>query len=88
MKAKKTLFSMLLLVGCFHFLTAQISVKGTVTDESKAPLLGVGISIKNTTRGVSTDFDGKYEIKAQEGDILVFTSLGFVTQEKKVMRGG
>ncbi len=40
--------------------------------------------IKNTTRGVSTDFDGNYVIQAKQGDILVFSSIGFATQEKKV----
>lgn len=44
----------------------------------------MGITVKNTSRGVSTDFDGKYEIQVAEGETLVFTSLGFVTQEKVV----
>ncbi len=86
MKTKKAMFLMFALV--FYFSSAQtFSVKGVVTDESKVPLPGVGVSVKNTTRGVSTDFDGKYEIQAKDGDVLVFTSLGFVTQEK-VVGGG
>lgn len=83
METKKAIFLMFALM--FYFSSAQtFSVKGTVTDESKVPLPGVGITVKNTSRGVSTDFDGKYEIQVAEGETLVFTSLGFVTQEKVV----
>ncbi|WP_241697274.1 carboxypeptidase-like regulatory domain-containing protein [Capnocytophaga canis] len=69
---------------CLTLSAQTVSVKGTVTDESKVPLPGVSVLIKNTTRGVATDFDGKYEIKANQGDVLVFSYLGFVTQEKTV----
>ncbi|WP_232745180.1 carboxypeptidase-like regulatory domain-containing protein [Capnocytophaga sp. H4358] len=69
---------------CLTLSAQTVSVKGTVTDESKVPLPGVSVLIKNTTRGVATDFDGKYEIKANQGDVLVFSYLGFVTQEKIV----
>src|SRR5690606_18122714 len=34
-----------------------------------------------------TDFDGKYSLEAKEGDIIVFSYLGFKTQEKKVKKG-
>ncbi|MDO4782518.1 MAG: SusC/RagA family TonB-linked outer membrane protein [Capnocytophaga felis] len=40
--------------------------------------------MKNSNRGISTDFDGNFEIRAEQGDILVFSSLGFSTQEKVV----
>ncbi|WP_392447518.1 carboxypeptidase-like regulatory domain-containing protein [Capnocytophaga canis] len=69
---------------CLTLSAQTVSVKGTVTDESKVPLPGVSVLIKNTTRGVATDFDGKYEIKANRGEVLVFSYLGFVTQEKVV----
>ncbi|CEN42898.1 TonB-linked outer membrane protein, SusC/RagA family [Capnocytophaga canis] len=72
---------------CLTLSAQMVSVKGTVTDEGKVPLPGVSVLIKNTTRGVATDFDGKYEIKANRGDVLVFSYLGFVTQEKTVGAG-
>jgi len=59
------------------------TITGTVTDEA-GPLPGVSIIVKGTQRGVETDFDGKYSIKANEGDILVFSFVGMTTQEKKV----
>lgn len=89
MKEKFLTLFVFVLGWCFTPLIAQtLSVKGTVTDENKVPLPGVTVLVKNTTRGVSTDFDGKYEIQAQQGDVLVFSSVGFATQEKKVIVGG
>ncbi|MBR9916065.1 MAG: TonB-dependent receptor plug domain-containing protein, partial [Algicola sp.] len=46
-----------------------------------SPLPGVNILVKGTTTGASTDFDGIYSIKVNQGDILVFSYLGYVTQE-------
>jgi hypothetical protein len=48
------------------------TVSGTVSEES-GPLPGVSISIKGTSKGTETDFDGKYSITAKEGDILSFS---------------
>ncbi|MEM5563803.1 SusC/RagA family TonB-linked outer membrane protein [Psychroserpens sp. AS72] len=60
----------------------QSKVTGTVTDEANAlPLPGVNILVKGTTTGASTDFDGKYSISVNEGDILVFSYLGYSTKE-------
>ncbi len=58
----------------------QTPVKGVVSD-ALGPLLGVNIIIKGTTKGVTTDFDGKYTIDANMGDTLVFSYIGFDTQE-------
>ena len=43
---------------------------------------GVSVLEKNTTNGVAADFDGNYSIEVSgENAILVFSSIGFVTQE-------
>lgn len=73
----------------FLALVVQISfaqektISGTVSDESGA-LPGVSILIKGTNKGTDTDFDGKYTIKANTGDVLVFSYLGYETVEKTV----
>lgn len=36
--------------------------------------------VQNTTHGTTTDFDGKYQIQANEGDTLIFTYVGYTTQ--------
>lgn len=63
----------------------DIIVKGKVTDSGKLGIPGVNVAIKGQKGGVSTDFDGSYTIKVSSADaILVFTSVGFKTQEIKV----
>ncbi len=81
----KTKFSGLLtlllaLVVQITFAQEQ-TVTGTVTDESGMPLPGVNVVIKGTTRGTQTDFDGNYSIKADQGEVLVFSYIGLKTAE-------
>ena len=52
------------------------TITGVVSD-NLGPMYGANIVIKGSTIGISTDFDGKYSIKVNEGDILVFSYLGF-----------
>jgi iron complex outermembrane receptor protein len=59
-------------------------VSGTVTDDSNTPLGGVSIIVKGTTTGAISDFDGNYTIEAIDGDTLVFSYVGFDTQEAVV----
>ena len=58
-----------------------INITGTVTDENNSPLPGVSIVIKGTIKGVSSDFDGNYAIDASQGDILVYSYIGYQTKE-------
>ncbi len=62
-------------------IAQNYQVSGTVTDSDEQPLPGVSVSVKNGTGGTSTDFDGKYTLQVSNGDILVFTSVGFETQK-------
>ncbi|MDO5970346.1 TonB-dependent receptor [Flavivirga aquimarina] len=55
-------------------------IKGVVSATDGIPIPGVNVIVQNTTRGVTTDFDGKYEIKANTGEVLVFSYIGFVTK--------
>lgn len=57
-------------------------VTGFVVDaNTNDPLPGVNVVVKGTTRGVSTDVNGRYSINVSQGEILVLTSIGYVTQE-------
>jgi iron complex outermembrane receptor protein len=78
---KKYFFLVLLIFGFSIDMNAQIS--GIVKDDS-GPLPGVSIIIKGTTTGATTDFDGKYSINAQIGDVLVFSFVGYDTQELRI----
>ena len=59
------------------------TISGTVS-ESSGTLPGVSVVIKGTNQGTETDFDGKYSIKANNGDVLVFRYLGYSAVEKTV----
>ncbi len=57
-------------------------VRGKVTDEQGEPLPGVSILVKGTQQGLITDAEGRYSIDApNENSVLVFSFVGFVTQE-------
>jgi TonB-linked SusC/RagA family outer membrane protein len=79
----KLLFVLAFFCGALAF--AQKTVTGTVTSKSDGePLPGVSVTIKGTTTGTETDFDGNYSIKIEEGKVLVYSYLGFKTVEKTV----
>ncbi len=61
-------------------LTAQ-TVTGNIKDESGTPLPGVNVIVKNTSMGVVTDFDGNYFIDADLDTILIFSYIGYTSQE-------
>ena len=66
-------------------LNAQnITVKGTVTDNTGEPVINAGVVVKGTLRGVSTDLDGNYVISCPSDGILVFSFIGLETQEVPV----
>ncbi|MCB0471832.1 MAG: TonB-dependent receptor [Flavobacteriaceae bacterium] len=64
----------------FLIYAQKETITGMVSDES-GPLPGVSVLIKGTTTGTETDFDGKYSIEAEIGDVLVFSFVGLKTQE-------
>lgn len=81
MKRMKLAFLFVLLVS---FVSKAQEVTGTVYDDQNVPLPGASVLLKNSTVGVITDFDGNYTIEAKNGDILVFSYVGFNTQEATV----
>src|SRR5690606_27122919 len=59
----------------------DLQVSGKVTDVNGASLPGVNILYKNTTIGTVTDMEGNYSINVPENGTLVFSFIGYVTQE-------
>ena len=77
-----------LLVGMTSvFAQKQVNVSGRITDELNEPMIGVSVLEKGTTNGVITDLDGNYTLSASEGSTIVFSYIGYVTQEKKAVAG-
>jgi iron complex outermembrane receptor protein len=73
---KKLLFLVLLLP--FSIL-AQNTLSGTVLDKiSGQPIPGVNVNVQGSTNGVSTDFDGKFQLpNAKKGATIVFSFIGY-----------
>ena len=63
---------------------SQSTVSGIVTDASGEGIAGVAVIVKGTTTGTSTDMKGAYTIRASKSDVLVFSFLGYKTQEVAV----
>ncbi|WP_138432767.1 TonB-dependent receptor [Winogradskyella algicola] len=62
---------------------SQGIVSGTVIDgEFNEPMAFANIVVKGTSKGITTDFDGKYELELEEGTYtLVFSFVGYATKE-------
>jgi TonB-linked SusC/RagA family outer membrane protein len=60
----------------------EISISGTVVDDTGGPLPGANVKIKGTKTGTTTDFDGNFTIEVPNKDaVIVFSYIGFKTQE-------
>jgi TonB-linked SusC/RagA family outer membrane protein len=82
---RKMLSLMFLNIGMFLLCTSghaqELLVKGRVTGPNLEPLQGVTVTVKSTNRSATTDASGSYSIRANRGNVLVFTSIGFQRQE-------
>jgi len=82
-----TLASVLILVFAALFASAQSQVvRGQVTDQTGTGMPGVNVVKKGTTSGTSTDADGNFSLDATAQDVLVFSFIGYTSQE--VVVGG
>lgn len=81
---KKILF----LVICMGLVSTQLfaqvnnRITGKVTDEDKAPVVGVAVTVVGKNAGTTTDAKGHYSINAAKGETLRFTYIGM--EEKRV----
>jgi hypothetical protein len=59
-----------------------INIRGTVSDSSGEPLVGVNIVVKGTNNGVVSDVDGNYQINVSDSNVtLVFSYIGYTQTE-------
>jgi len=78
-----------LVLFCFFFISAafaqNLAIKGKVTDAATGEtLIGVSVAVKGTTNGTQTDVNGAYSVAAPSTATLVFSYIGYATQEVSV----
>ena len=61
------------------------TVKGVVKDGNGELLIGAAVQLKGSASGTITSYDGKFELKASVGDVLVVSYVGFLSKEIKVV---
>ncbi|PUZ30328.1 CarboxypepD_reg-like domain-containing protein [Chitinophaga costaii] len=76
-------FAVLIGVACMAMAQAkaqQVTVTGTVLDENKLVMPGASVLNKNTGKRNYADAGGFYKIDAHQGDSIIFTFVGYITQ--------
>jgi Ca-activated chloride channel family protein len=84
MKSLKLISLAIAMLVCFVSMAQERTITGIITDESRQPLPGANVTNQNSKKSAQTNFDGKYSIQAQKGDILIFDYIGFNSQRQKV----
>lgn len=74
----------MLLLSVGYAQAQDVQVSGTVADETGSPLPGVTILLKGTTKGTTTDLDGKYSISGPATGVLVFSFIGYTPLEETI----
>ena len=82
---EKRITFLLLFLGVFTSWAQEQIITGIVSDVS-GPLPGVSILIKDTDMGVMTDLDGNYSIKANTGQVLTYSFIGYRDQQFTVQK--
>lgn len=72
------------ILSTFGVFSQSVKVSGKVVDANGQPLPGTTVIVKGTNKGVSTDFDGNYEISARNSSELRFSYVGFEDKFVKV----
>ncbi|KUJ61614.1 hypothetical protein AR687_11785 [Flavobacteriaceae bacterium CRH] len=81
MKSLKLISLAITMLICFVTTAQEKTITGTVTDANSLRLPGVTVYIQKSKKTATTNYDGQYSIKAQKGDILVFSYIGMNNQK-------
>ncbi|ALJ06384.1 SusC/RagA family TonB-linked outer membrane protein [Pseudalgibacter alginicilyticus] len=79
LKTKVTLM-LIMIFNISLFAQDGYELSGTISDKANMPLPGVNVIIANSSKGTSTDFDGKFKITVRSGDVLDFSFIGYIKQ--------
>ncbi len=87
MEQLKKLVLSLALILTSTIMYAQTEISGTVVDASGETVIGATVMEKGTSNGTITDFDGNFTIKVKDGTTLVFSYIGYESQELPAKNG-
>jgi TonB-linked SusC/RagA family outer membrane protein len=79
--AYRLLANNLVVISQKNMFVNDVKVTGRVRDDKGEPLPGVTIRVKGSSAGIATDAAGSYSITVPNGATLVFSSVGYLTQE-------
>ena len=85
-RLRATMFGLLVAIISLGNVNAEtFIVKGKVTDAADGSgIIGCTVQVKGTTRSTITNVDGEYTIRADKGEKLVFSYIGYEKQEAEV----
>lgn len=82
----KVFFAILAMFLSLSASAQQVTASGQVLDAQKEPLVGVSVLEKGTTNGAITDLDGNFSLNVNQNATLVFSYVGYQSQEVKAAR--
>ena len=81
---KTILIALLVTTAAF----ADVAVEGTISDANTGdPLIGAQVIVKGTFMGITTDQDGMFSLNVGDDASLIFTYIGYKTQETTITPG-
>ena len=81
---RKVLIILAAVMASFATAAAQdLKITGTVTDQTGYPLEGATVLVRGTTKGTTTDAEGRYMLNATQDAEIVVSYLGYLSQSKK-----
>jgi len=84
-QTRRLILSFLSLLTCTIMYAQEIA--GNVTDATGEPVIGATVMEKGASNGTVTDFDGNFKLKVAAGKTLVFSYIGYQTQELPAAHG-
>ena len=87
LKLKHCVAVLILILSGWMAAAQTRTVKGSVAD-AQGPLPGVSVLVKGTTNGTSTDLDGNFSLSVPDDAVLVFSYIGYRTEELKPGKSG
>ena len=81
--SRKIFFAILAMFLSLSASAQQITASGQVLDAQKEPLIGVSVQEKGTSNGAITDLDGNFTLNVKQNAILIFSYVGYKSQEVK-----